>query len=133
MRVVAQRVSRASVTVDGEVIGEIDRGLMLLVGIKRNDTPEAARKLADKVALMRVFEDADGKTNLSAADVNGDMLAVSQFTLYADLRKGRRPSFVEAAGSEEASTALRAFCGSSRSPRLSSRARPIRRTYGRLA
>lgn len=97
MRVIAQRVKSASVEVAGAVIGEIETGLVLLVGIHESDDDEMADRLAAKTAVMRVFEDAGGKMNLSASDVGGAMLVVSQFTLYADLRKGRRPSFVEAA------------------------------------
>ena len=96
-RVVAQRVRSASVSVDGTVVASIGRGLALLVGIREGDDEEAVTRLADKLAVLRVFEDQEGKMNLSAADVGGAMLVVSQFTLYADVRKGRRPSFVEAA------------------------------------
>lgn len=99
-RVVAQRVRSASVTVDGKEIGKIGVGLMLLVGVRDGDDEHAIDRLADKIAVMRVFEDESGKMNLSAADVGGSMLVVSQFTLYADLRKGRRPSFIQAARPE---------------------------------
>jgi D-aminoacyl-tRNA deacylase len=99
-RVVAQRVTSASVTVDEKVIGQIQRGLLLLVGIREGDDEGAVERLADKVGVMRVFGDDDGKMNLSTADIGGSMLAVSQFTLYADLKKGRRPSFVRAAEPE---------------------------------
>jgi D-tyrosyl-tRNA(Tyr) deacylase len=99
-RIVAQRVTSATVTVDEQVIAQIQRGLLLLVGIREGDDEGAVERLADKVGVMRVFGDDDGKMNLSTVDVAGSMLAVSQFTLYADLKKGRRPSFVRAAEPE---------------------------------
>ena len=99
-RIVAQRVRSASVAVSGQVVGEIGRGLMILVGIRDGDDDAAVHRLANKVAVMRVFEDGAGKMNLSTADVGGSMLVVSQFTLLADLRRGRRPSFVHAAPPE---------------------------------
>jgi D-tyrosyl-tRNA(Tyr) deacylase len=104
MRVLVQRVSRARVVVAGEAIGEIDRGLLLFVGVTHEDTERDVSLLAAKVANLRIFDDADGNLNLSALDLLGHdplsvaMLVVSQFTLYADARKGRRPSFVRAAG-----------------------------------
>jgi D-tyrosyl-tRNA(Tyr) deacylase len=101
VRVVAQRVRKASVTVDGRVVGAIDRGLSLLVGIAESDVPSDIDRVADKVAVIRVFDDARGKMNLSTADIGGEILVVSQFTLYADVRKGRRPSFMRAAGAEK--------------------------------
>jgi D-tyrosyl-tRNA(Tyr) deacylase len=91
-----QRVSRARVTVDERVSGEIGMGLLLLVGVGKGDPPEQAERLAEKVANLRVFEDEHGKTNLALADVDGGALVVSQFTLYADLQKGRRPSWTAA-------------------------------------
>lgn len=97
MRALVQRVSEARVRVDGEVVGEIDVGLVALIGVTHDDTPAQATKLADKIANLRVFEDDDGKMNRSALDVGGGVLAVSQFTLYGDTRKGRRPAFVDAA------------------------------------
>jgi D-tyrosyl-tRNA(Tyr) deacylase len=100
MRVLLQRVSEASVSVDGEVVGAIGQGFVALVGVGHADGEEQARWLASKVAGLRVFEDAEGKFNLSLADVGGSVLVVSQFTLYADARKGRRPSFVDAAPPE---------------------------------
>lgn len=100
VRVVAQRVRSASVAVDGSNVASIGRGLAVLVGIRRGDQDQAVDRVADKLAVMRVFEDGAGKMNLSAADVGGSMLVVSQFTLYGDLRKGRRPSFIEAADPE---------------------------------
>jgi len=102
MRAVVQRVSRAAVKVDGQVRGEIGRGLVVLVGVARDDTAEAADSLAEKIAGLRVFNDREGKMNLSLADVGGAALAVSQFTLHGDCRKGRRPSFDRAAPAEQA-------------------------------
>lgn len=97
MRAVCQRVSRAQVSLKGEVIGSIGPGWTILLGIGPNDTEATAADLAEKIATLRVFEDASGKMNLSAADVGAEMLVVSQFTLYADVSRGRRPSFVGAA------------------------------------
>jgi D-tyrosyl-tRNA(Tyr) deacylase len=97
MRVVLQRVARASVSVDGAVVAAIDRGFLLLVGIGAEDTEGEAERLADKIANLRVFADAEGKMNLALGDVGGEALVVSQFTLYADLRRGRRPSWTRAA------------------------------------
>lgn len=102
MRVVVQRSGRARVTVDGETTGEIDRGLVLLVGVSHDDTVLDADYLADKVAHLRIFEDASGKMNQSVLDTHGDVLSVSQFTLYGDVRKGRRPNFMQAAEPEMA-------------------------------
>lgn len=102
MRAVVQRVSRASVTVEGEVSGEIGRGLLVLVGVTQTDTTSDAEYLADKIAGLRIFEDAEGKMNLSLADTGGAILAVSQFTLYGDVRRGKRPSFDAAARPEQA-------------------------------
>jgi D-tyrosyl-tRNA(Tyr) deacylase len=109
MRAVLQRVSRARVVVDGSVVGEIGRGLLVLLGIATGDTPEQARWLADKVVGLRLFSDADGKMNLALADVGGAMLVVSQFTLHGDCRKGRRPSFIEAAAPDVAIPLYEAF------------------------
>lgn len=97
MRVLLQRVSRASVTVDDSPVGAIERGLLLLVGVTEGDDEGDAQYLAGKTATMRIFEDDDGRMNRSLIDVGGRALVVSQFTLYADVRKGRRPSFVHAA------------------------------------
>jgi D-tyrosyl-tRNA(Tyr) deacylase len=109
MRVVLQRVSRASVTVEGRVTGSIGRGYLLLVGFTAGDTPDAVTWMADKVVGLRLFPDADGKMNLPLADVEGAVLVVSQFTLYGDARKGRRPSFVDAAAPEQAVPLYEAF------------------------
>jgi D-tyrosyl-tRNA(Tyr) deacylase len=102
MRAVIQRVSEASVTVDQTVVGSIERGFLVLVGVADQDEEKDAFWIAEKVAGLRVFEDSDGKMNLSLADVQGAVLLVSQFTLFGDCRKGRRPSFVEAARPEKA-------------------------------
>lgn len=96
MKLVIQRVTEASVKVDGEVVGSIDKGYMVLVGIADSDTKEIADKLLKKMIGLRIFEDENGKTNISLADVNGSLLMVSQFTLYANCKKGNRPSFIEA-------------------------------------
>ncbi|HMT08805.1 MAG TPA: D-aminoacyl-tRNA deacylase [Pyrinomonadaceae bacterium] len=101
MRAVLQRVSRAKVTVDGRVTGEIDRGLLILLGVGHSDDETVADKLLDKITKLRIFENSEGKMNLSLAEIEGEMLVVSQFTLYADTRKGRRPSFIEAASPVE--------------------------------
>ena len=102
MKIVLQRCSRAEVRIDGEVAGKIGRGFVVLVGITHSDTREDADFLAKKTAGMRVFEDAEGKMNLSLAEVGGQILSISQFTLYGNARKGNRPSFVEAARPEVA-------------------------------
>ena len=96
MRVVVQRVNKAQVTIDNEVVGKIKRGFLLLVGLREGDKLDQVKKAADKIAKMRIFEEEDGKTNLSLKDVNGEILSVSQFTLLANTKKGNRPSFVEA-------------------------------------
>ena len=97
-----QRVTRASVTVNGNVIGEIGNGLVVLLGIARDDTKVEAAYLVDKIAALRIFEDEDGKMNLSVKDVDGGLLIVSQFTLYGDARRGLRPSWIDAAPTEVA-------------------------------
>ncbi len=100
MKAVVQRVARASVTVDGQIVGQIGRGLMILLGVTHGDSEAQAEWLAQKVARLRIFEDAEGKMNLSLLDVGGGALVVSQFTLYGDCRKGNRPSFTDAAQPE---------------------------------
>ncbi|KGE18250.1 D-aminoacyl-tRNA deacylase [Paenibacillus wynnii] len=102
MRVVVQRCKKAQVTVDDAITGEIAEGLMLLVGVTHGDTEKDAKYLADKIAGLRIFEDNAGKMNLSIIDVGGAILSVSQFTLYGDCRKGRRPNFMAAAAPDEA-------------------------------
>jgi D-tyrosyl-tRNA(Tyr) deacylase len=114
MRAVLQRVSEARVVVEATVIAEIGRGLLVLLGVATGDKPEQARWLADKVLGLRVFADTEGKMNLSLLDVGGELLVVSQFTLYGDCRKGRRPSFVEAAGPELAVPLYEAFIDTAR-------------------
>ncbi|MBI2954561.1 MAG: D-tyrosyl-tRNA(Tyr) deacylase [Chloroflexi bacterium] len=111
MRAVVQRVTHASVSVDGSTIGEIGKGLVVLLGVGKGDDEATAQKLADKVAMLRIFADEAGKFNLSAVDVSAEVLVVSQFTLYADTRKGRRPSFVEAAPPEAAERLVSRFVG----------------------
>ena len=100
MRAVVQRVTRASVTVDREIIGEIGNGLVVLLGIARDDSKVEAAYLVDKIAALRIFDDAEGKMNLSVKDVGGALLIVSQFTLYGDVRRGLRPSWIDAAPPE---------------------------------
>ncbi len=97
MRAVIQRVKHASVTIDGNVNGKIDKGYMILVGFNNEDTHEIIDKMVNKIVHLRIFEDENDKMNRSLLDVNGDILSISQFTLYADAKKGRRPSFIEAA------------------------------------
>jgi len=102
VRALLQRVTQATVAIEGEVIGQIGRGWLILLGVGRGDTEAVGAQLAEKVALLRCFEDAEGKTNLAAADVRAEMLVVSQFTLYADTSRGRRPGFTNAAPPDEA-------------------------------
>ncbi|MBI4321685.1 MAG: D-tyrosyl-tRNA(Tyr) deacylase [Chloroflexi bacterium] len=102
MRAIIQRVTEASVSVGGRVVGEIGQGLVVLVGVKQADTEADAKRLAEKSALLRIFADEASKFNLSAVDVSAEILVVSQFTVYADTRKGRRPSFVDAAAPDVA-------------------------------
>ncbi|MCH7718899.1 MAG: D-tyrosyl-tRNA(Tyr) deacylase [Chloroflexi bacterium] len=111
MRAVLQRVTRATVTIDGEAVGAIGPGLLVLLGVAQDDGPEDARRLATKTAELRIFADAEGRFNRSLLESDGAALVVSQFTLLADVRKGRRPSFVAAAAPEQASPLVDAFAG----------------------
>lgn len=111
MRIVVQRSKRASVTVSDEVVGKIEKGFTLLVGVTHEDKEEDAQFLADKIAHLRVFEDENGKMNLSLMDVGGEILSVSQFTLYGDCRKGRRPNFMDAARPDHAEVIYEKFNG----------------------
>ena len=118
MKILLQRVSRASVSVDGEVVGRIGLGLVGLVGVAQGDTEEDARYLVEKTVNLRIFPDEAGKFNRSLVDVGGELLLVSQFTLIADTRKGRRPSFIEAAGPAEAEALFNEFVGLARATGL---------------
>ena len=111
MRAVLQRVARASVTVEGEVLGKIGKGFMILLGVEDADTEEITDKMADKICKLRIFEDENGKTNLRLADVGGELLVISQFTLYADCKKGNRPSFVKAGAPDMAERLYEQFYG----------------------
>jgi D-tyrosyl-tRNA(Tyr) deacylase len=109
VRLVVQRVLRASVRVGGQIVGEIGRGAAVLVGVSRTDTPEVVTRIAEKLLGLRYFEDAEGRTNLDLVSRGGELLVVSQFTLYADLRRGRRPGFTDAALPDEAAALVDAF------------------------
>lgn len=109
MRLVVQRVTQARVRIDGVVVGEIGAGGVVLAGIGGEDTPDIVDRMADKLTGLRYFEDADGRTNLAIADIGGALLVVSQFTLYADVRRGRRPGFTDAAQPEQAISLLDRF------------------------
>ena len=109
MRAVVQKVSSSKVTVDEEVVGQINQGLMVLLGVTHDDTSKDVDYMVDKVTNLRIFEDEDGKMNLSLKDVDGEVLAVSQFTLYGDARRGRRPSFSDAARPEVANPLYEEF------------------------
>ena len=111
MRAVVQRVSEASVLVDGAVTGAVGQGLCVLVGVGQGDTEQDARWLADKVVDLRIFEDEEGKMNRSVVDLGGGVLAISQFTLFGDARKGNRPGFTDAARPETAQPLYAKFCG----------------------
>lgn len=111
MRTLLQRVKQARVIVDSKTIAEINHGLVILLGIGHGDGEEQARFLAEKIATLRIFEDVQGKSNLSILDVGGEALVISQFTLYADTRKGRRPSFTDAALPEDAAPLVERFAG----------------------
>ncbi|MDQ1592325.1 MAG: D-aminoacyl-tRNA deacylase [Pyrinomonadaceae bacterium] len=114
VRAVLQRVTRASVRVEGEVVGEIKAGVLVLLGIARDDTRVDALYLVEKIAALRIFEDAEGRMNLSVAETGGALLVVSQFTLYGDARRGRRPSWFEAAAPEVAAPLYEFFVGEAR-------------------
>jgi len=114
MRAVAQRVRRARITVAGEVVGEMGPGLLALVGVARSDVAASAAELARKLVHLRVFEDAAGKMNASLLEAGGALGVVSQFTLFGDARKGRRPSFIEAAPPEQAEPLVEALCAEAR-------------------
>ena len=118
MKALVQRVSQASVTVDGKVVGKIGPGLVVLVGVAAEDTEKDVSYLADKVAQLRIFADDAGKFNISALDSGGEMLLISQFTLLADTRKGRRPSFIEAAPPQQAESLFNLFVERMRSTGL---------------
>jgi D-tyrosyl-tRNA(Tyr) deacylase len=109
MRLLLQRVSRASVSVEGQIVSAIGRGLVILAGVTHSDTTENVRWLVGKVSGLRIFEDHHGKMNLSIIDVGGEILVVSQFTLYANMRKGRRPSFTNAAQPKQAEALISLF------------------------
>jgi D-tyrosyl-tRNA(Tyr) deacylase len=109
MRVLLQRVSHASVSIEGNIISSIGKGLLILLGIGHGDGEDQAGFLAEKVANLRIFQDEQGKTNLSVLDIKGEAIVVSQFTLYADARKGRRPSFTDAAAPEIAAPLVERF------------------------
>ena len=114
MRAVVQRVTRASVSIEGEVVGEIQHGLVVLLGIARDDTKDEADYLAPKIVALRIFDDADGKMNVSVKDIAGGLLIVSQFTLYGDVRRGLRPSWSDAAAPEVAEPLYEYFVECSR-------------------
>jgi D-tyrosyl-tRNA(Tyr) deacylase len=114
MRAVVQRVSRASVTVESEITGKIGKGLLILLGVSTDDEESDAVYLLDKIINLRIFEDAAGKMNLSLAETSGELLVVSQFTLYGDTRRGRRPSYIEAAAPEKANQLYEFFVAEAR-------------------
>jgi len=114
MRAIIQRVKRASVTVGGEVVGSIGPGIMLLLGVSKTDTQTEATAMVEKVMNLRIFDDAEGKMNLSLSDTSGALLVVSQFTLYGDARKGRRPSYIDAAAPDDANRLYEFFVAEAR-------------------
>lgn len=114
MKAVVQRVARASVDIDGSTIARIEGGLLVLVAVRRGDGEEEARRLAGKIAGLRIFSDGDGRMNLSIREAGGEVLVVSQFTLYGDVRKGNRPSFVDAAEGSQAEALLGVFASALR-------------------
>lgn len=115
MRAILQRVQRGHVAVNGEIVGQVGAGYVILLGVTHSDGPDGVEKLAEKVVNLRVFEDDQGKMNLSALDTGAEMLVISQFTLYADTRKGRRPSFTNAAPPETAEPLVERFIAALRS------------------
>ncbi|HEV8183976.1 MAG TPA: D-aminoacyl-tRNA deacylase [Candidatus Angelobacter sp.] len=118
MRAIVQRVSRCRVTVEGNIVGEIGAGLLVLLGVSKTDTEQAADYLVEKIIGLRIFEDTEGKMNLSVQDSGGALLVVSQFTLYGDVRRGKRPSFDSAARPEEAKRLYEYFVGKVRAAGL---------------
>jgi D-aminoacyl-tRNA deacylase len=118
LRIVIQRVKRASVTVDGEIVGKIGKGLLVLLGVANDDSEKDADYLVEKTLNLRIFEDSEDKMNLSLLDINGEVLVVSQFTLYGDTRKGRRPSFIGAAPQEKANKLYEYFVSKMREQML---------------
>ncbi len=114
MRTVLQRVTRAAVKVEGDTVGEIAGGMLVLLGIARDDTEQDARYLLEKIVALRIFADAEGRMNLSVAETHGALLVVSQFTLYGDVRRGRRPSWIEAATPEVAAPLYEFFVNEAR-------------------
>ena len=114
MRAVVQRVTRASVTIDGDIVGEIGNGLVVLLGVARDDTKDDADYLAPKIVALRIFDDTEGRMNVSVKDAGGGLLVVSQFTLYGDVRRGLRPSWIDAAPPEIAEPLYEYFVESSR-------------------
>ena len=114
MRIIIQRVSHAKVSVSGEITGEIGKGILVLLGVSNEDSETQANYLLEKVLNLRIFEDAEGKMNLSLLETKGELLVVSQFTLYGDVRKGRRPSFIKAAAPEKANRLYEYFVAEAR-------------------
>jgi D-aminoacyl-tRNA deacylase len=114
MRIVMQRVSQAKVTVNGNIIGKIVAGMLILLGISKTDTEKEVKFMVEKVLNLRIFDDEQGKMNLSLLDISGELLVVSQFTLYGDARKGRRPSYIDAASPEDANKLYELFVNEAR-------------------
>lgn len=129
MKAVVTRVNSASVSIDGSVCGKIGKGFLILLGVAPEDTPEKCRKLAEKILGLRVFRDENDKMNLSLSDVGGEVLVVSQFTLYGDVSHGRRPSFIGARKARHCHSALRAVFVRMRATGLPAAARRVRRIY----
>jgi D-aminoacyl-tRNA deacylase len=114
MRIVLQRVSQANVTVNNEIIGNIEKGILILLGISTTDTEKEVKFMVEKALNLRIFDDEQGKMNLSLLDISGELLVVSQFTLYGDARKGRRPSYIDAASPENANKLYELFVNEAR-------------------